>query len=64
MTLNPYVSTKKPIAKKSLRKFSETLDVKNKINVCGFGAANSKLKAIKKAMCGGQKLKIAVVIHK
>ena len=39
MTPNPYVSKKNPSAIKSLRQFSETLDVKHKTAVCGLGAA-------------------------
>ena len=45
---NPHVSTKKSIARKSIHKFSETLDVKHKTAVLRFCAAKAKRKAIKK----------------
>ena len=61
---SPYVSTKKPSARKSLRQFTEKLDVKHKTGVCGFGAARATHKAIKKLMCYGQTLSIAVIMKK
>ena len=48
-TPNPYVSTKKPSAIKSLHQFTESLDVKHKTVVCRFGAAKEKREAIKKS---------------
>ena len=48
MTPNPYVSTKNPSAIKSLRQFTETLDVKHNTTVRSFGAAKEKCKAIKR----------------
>ena len=39
MTPNPYVSTKKPSAIKSIHQFSETLYVKHKTAVRGLGTA-------------------------
>ena len=48
MTHNPCVSTKKLSARKSLRQFTEILDVKHKSAVQRFGAAKGKCKAIKK----------------
>ena len=40
MTTNPSVSIKNSSARKSLRKLSETLDVKHKTSVHSLGAAN------------------------
>ena len=54
MKPNPYLSTKNPIARKSLRQFSETLDVKNKTFVCGVGAAKAKHRAMKQATLYGK----------
>ena len=48
MTHNPYMSTKKPSARKPLCQFTEILDVKNKISVCSFGSVKEKCKANKK----------------
>ena len=47
ITLNPAMFTKSPIARKPLRQFSETLDVKHKTDVCKLGAAKVKHKSIK-----------------
>ena len=47
ITPNPYVSTKNPSARTSLRPFSETLGVKHKTAFCGVGAAKANRKAIK-----------------
>ena len=41
MTHNPYVSTKKSIAIKSLPKFTETFNVKHNNTVCRYGAAKA-----------------------
>ena len=41
MTPNPSVSTKNPSARKSIRQFTEILDIKHKTSVCGFGAAKA-----------------------
>ena len=46
MTPNQYDSTKNPSARKSLRQFSETLDVKHNTAVCRLGTAKSKHKKI------------------
>ena len=46
MKPNPYLSTKNPIARKSLRQFSETLDVKHKTSFHSLGAAKAKCKSI------------------
>ena len=46
MKPNPYVSTKNPRARKLLRQFTETLDVKHKNVFCRFGAAKINCKAI------------------
>ena len=48
MTPNPYVSTKNPSTRKSLRQFTETLDVKHKTAVCRFGATKENRKSIYK----------------
>ena len=45
---NPSVSSKNTGAKRSLRKFIETLDFKHKTAVRRFSAANKKFKVIKK----------------
>ena len=47
MTLNPYVSNKNPIARKTLNKFSKTLDVKHKTSICRTGKSREKYKEIK-----------------
>ena len=53
MKPNPSVSTKNSSESKSLRQFTDTLDVKHNTAVRRFGAAKAKRKAIKKAMhCG------------
>ena len=46
MTPNQYESMKNPSAQKSLRQFSETLDVKHKTGVGRLGKARANLKAI------------------
>ena len=46
MTPNPCLSTKKASEIKSLRQFTETLDVKHRAAVFRFGAAKANLKAI------------------
>ena len=48
MTPNQYVSTKSPIARKSLRQFSETVDVKHNNAVCRLAVYKAKREAIKK----------------
>ena len=53
MKPNPSVSTKNFSEGKSIRQFTDTLDVKHNTAVRRFGAAKAKRKAIKKAMhCG------------
>ena len=47
MTPNPYVSTKNTSAGKSLRQFSDILDVKQMTDVHGLCAAKEKCKKIK-----------------
>ena len=47
MTHNSYVSTKNTSARKSLHKFSETIDVKHKTAIRSLGAAKEKHKTIK-----------------
>ena len=64
MTPNPYLSTKNNSARKSLRQFTEKLDVKHKTTVQRFGEAKENCKATKKAMCCVNTLKSAVVIQK
>ena len=39
ITPNPSLSTKYPISRKSFSQFTDTLDVKHKTAVCGFGVA-------------------------
>ena len=46
MIPNPYVSTKILSARKLLRQFLDTLDVKHKTEVCRLGAAIENIKAI------------------
>ena len=48
MTPNPSVHNKKSIAIKPLRQFTETLDVKHKTDVFGFGAAKENFKSVKR----------------
>ena len=48
MTLNPSVSTKRPIEIKSLHQFTETLDFKHKTYVRRFVASKAKRKAKKR----------------
>ena len=48
MTTNPSVYTKNPSAIKSLRQFTETLDVKHKTAVRRFVASKENYKAIKR----------------
>ena len=64
MKHNPYLSTKSPSARKSLRQFSEILYVKHNNSVCGLCAAKTKHKAIKRGNFCGQTLQSAVVIKK
>ena len=53
MKPNPYVSTKNPSARKSLRQFTETLDVKHNNAYRRLGAYSSKRKAMKEVKyCG------------
>ena len=47
MTPNPSVSTKNSSVIKSLRQFTETLDIKHNISVRRFGASKANCKAIK-----------------
>ena len=58
MTPSLYVYTKNPSARKLLRQFTETLDVKHKIAACMLGTVKANHKATKKAMCCGQILSI------
>ena len=53
MIHNPSVSTKKPIAIKSLHQFIETFDVKNNTSDRRFGAAKANNYSIKNAICCG-----------
>ena len=46
ITYNQYDSMKNPIARKSLRPFSETLDFKHRMCVRRLSAAKSRCKAI------------------
>ena len=64
MTPKPYMYTKNTSARKPLRQFTETLDVKHKTYVLRFGASKAKRKATKKIICCGQTFKNAVVIQK
>ena len=48
ITYNPYVSTKKPSVRKSLRQYKETLYVKHNTDVSRFRAAKENRKDIKK----------------
>ena len=64
MAPSQYVSTKNSSARKPLRQLTETFYFKHMTAVCRFGAAKENRKAIKKAMCCGQKFQSAVVIQK
>ena len=54
MTSNPYLSTKFLSARKPLRQFSKTLDVKKKTAVCRVSAPKENHKVTKQALCCGQ----------
>ena len=47
MSPSQYVNVKNPSARKSTHQFSEALEVKPKIDVCGLGDAKSNHKAIR-----------------
>ena len=64
MTPNPYVSDKSSSARKSLRQFIDTLDVKHKTAVRRFDAAKENCKATKKVNVLCQILKSATAIQK